>query len=172
MPLPARAENHRTETIAVRQIISQISPDWLIRSMDERDYGIDLMIEVFNARFPTGRIAFVQSKGTAGTFQRRSDNCIVLNDFPVKTIEYALRLSAPFFVFHTSISSSETVFVWLQCYALTQLGATTPNWREQETVTLYFPDGNNLRTGHAKIENILYSEQLTNQTVEVLRNTR
>ena len=172
MPLPERTENHKTETLAIKQIISQISPDWLLRNMDERDYGIDLMFEVFNARFPTGRIAFVQSKGTAGAFQRGADNRIVLNDFPVKTVEYALRLSAPFFVFHTSISSSETVFVWLQRYALTQLGATTPNWREQKTVTLYFPPENNLKTSPAKIENIIYSEQLTNQTVEVLRNTR
>jgi hypothetical protein len=172
MTLPTRIANHRTETLAVRQIIGHISADWLIRNMDERDYGIDLMFEVFNSRFPTGRIAFVQSKGTEDAFQRGPDNCVVLNNFPVKTIEYALRLSAPFFVFYTSLESSETVFAWIQRYALTKLGATTPNWREQESATLYFPDENNLRNGHVKIETILHSEQLTSQTVEVLRNTR
>lgn len=171
MKLPQRAGNHRTETLAVRQIIANISPDWLIRNMDERDYGIDLMFEVFNTRFPTGRIAFVQSKGTEDAFVRNGDS-VVLNKFPVKTIEYALRLSAPFFVFYTTLKSSETVFVWLQRYALTKLSASTPKWREHESATLYFPDENCLKDGHLKIEAILYSEQLTSQTVEVLRNTR
>jgi hypothetical protein len=171
MALPTRISNHRTETLAVRKIISHISPDWLIRNMDERDYGIDLMFEVFNTQFPTGRIAFVQSKGTEEGFEIVG-NCIVLNGFPVKTIEYALRLSAPFFVFYTSLESSETVFVWIQRYALTKLSATTPNWREQESATLYFPGENNLKDGHVKIETILHSEQLTSQIIEVLRNTR
>jgi hypothetical protein len=171
MRLPKRDGNHRVETKAVRQIICGLPPDWLIRNMDERDYGIDLMFEVFNTSFPTGRIAFVQSKGTEKAFTIKNDS-IVLNDFPVKTIEYALRLSSPFFIFYTSLSSNETVFVWLQRYALTELSATTPKWRDRESVKIDFPFENKLNDGLLKIDKILHSEQLTSQTLVVLRNTR
>jgi len=155
MLLPERTETHRTETKAVRHIISTISSNWLIRSLDERDYGIDLMFEIFGDRYPTGRIAFVQSKGTKKNFSYNKRGEAILNEFPVKTIAYALRLIDPLFVFYTSLADSKTMFIWLQHYTDTKLADTTPKWVEQETVTLYFPECNNL-SEYNRIEDILH----------------
>lgn len=171
MILPQRVANHRTETQAVRCIINEISVDWLIRGMEERDYGVDLMFELFNERFPTGRIAFIQSKGTQDEICPNNDGDIVLSGFPSKTVAYSLRLSEPFFVFYTSVTTKTTYFVWLQMYAKTKLSQTNPDWRTQDSVTLYLPN-TNLLTNHIKIESILLAQQLTDQTIEVLRNTR
>jgi hypothetical protein len=50
-----RGPTHETDTLAVRAIISELPASWLVRSQDERDYGIDLSIEMFSGAEPTGK---------------------------------------------------------------------------------------------------------------------
>lgn len=168
---PTRTEPHRTENKAIRHILNSISEDWLIRGLDERDYGIDLMFEVFNGKHATGRMAFVESKGTEEKFKKNDQGEIILNGFPTKTINYALKIRTPFFAFYTSNATRETYFIWLQRYAITKLSQATSKWKEQETNTLYFPKENSL-SNHKKIEKILLSEQTHSQLPEFLRNSR
>ncbi|MEX6155850.1 DUF4365 domain-containing protein [Providencia hangzhouensis] len=74
---------------------NQIPSDkWVLRSIDERDYGTDFMIEIFENSNPTGDCFFVQSKGTVSSF----DKTVKLS-FPVKTIKYALLFNVPFLYF-------------------------------------------------------------------------
>ncbi len=171
MNLPERVRKHKIETLAVRRVITSVPIDWLIRSLEERDYGIDLMFEIFNESYPTGRIAFVQSKGRDKSFEFADDE-IKLGNFPVKTVAYALRLRDPFFVFYTSIDDKKTVFVWLQRYVSLRLAQDSPQWRKQDSVTLYFPQGNDLATNGNKIEDLLRDEQKHDQTFEFLRWSR
>ncbi|MEX6223236.1 DUF4365 domain-containing protein [Providencia hangzhouensis] len=105
-----RSETHITETEAKKIVNNQIPSDkWVLRSIDERDYGTDFMIEIFENSNPTGDCFFVQSKGTVSSF----DETVKLS-FPVKTIKYALLFNVPFFIFYTSIPSNETKYIWLQ----------------------------------------------------------
>ena len=77
-----RAPQHQIDTKAVRQILSILDENWLIRNQDERDYGIDLTIERFNGENATGDFILVQVKGTESQFEEN----IKLPKFPTKTI--------------------------------------------------------------------------------------
>jgi hypothetical protein len=134
-----RGHTHVIDTLAIRTILSQIPPNWLVRSLEERDYGIDLTLEIFDGENPTGKIALVQVKGSDSSF-----NSSVKLPFPTKTIEYALLFPEPFFVFHTSIPDKETYFVWLQKYVSTKLEKENDRWRSQEKVTIAFPTKNRI----------------------------
>jgi len=111
---PKRDDNHRIETRAVRSAISDMSPDWLVRSLEDRDYGVDLLIEFFaDDRFPTGMFANAQSKGMEGKASHLTDGSISAK-IPLKTLLYAQRISQPFFLLHTSLEEDKTYFAWLQ----------------------------------------------------------
>lgn len=157
MAQPKRTETHRIDTRAVRSLLQHLPEDWLVRSLEERDYGVDLQIEIFKGDLPTGRVALIQVKGRRESF---GPGAVSLGNFPTKTVEYAALFSAPFFVFHTSIEDNRTHFVWLQKYAETKLVDTTPNWRDQDSVTLYFPPANLLQANSEKIEQILIRHAL------------
>lgn len=164
MKIPKRSSTHRTDTLAVRAVISELPADWLIRNLEERDYGVDLQIEIFDGDEPTGQIAHIQIKGTDSAF----NGVPKFGSFPVKTIGYAERFSAPFFVFHTSTKTKETYFVWLQKYAATRLTLDSPDWRSQDSVTINFPQDNVLRSNYEKIALILKNQQIKEQGLAFL----
>lgn len=150
-----RTRTHEIDTLAVRKIINQLPVDWIVRGQEERDYGIDLTIERFDGQNATGDYFLVQVKGTESAFADE----VQMSNFPTKTVEYSKLFNVPFFVFHTSIESDETRFVWLQKYAEHKLERTTPNWRTQDSVTIYFPDENDLMGNRDKIIDILEKDK-------------
>lgn len=135
---PERTETHRIDTKAVRLVISRLHVDWVIRSLEERDYGIDLQIEFFKVDDPTGNTAYVQVKGTS------VDEAMEKFSFPVKTLLYAQGFIAPFFLFYVSTTAGIIKFVWLQKYIEMQLHVDSPLWRTQKEVTIHFPEENSL----------------------------
>jgi hypothetical protein len=137
---PQRTNTHRIDTRAVRLVISRLPEDCLVRSLEERDYGIDLQLELFDGNFPSGNIAFVQVKGQEDSFKNESK----ITDFPVKTILYARMFNAPFFIFFVSLKDAEVRFIWLQKYIDTTLPLLSPNWETQQTVTIEMPEQNTL----------------------------
>jgi hypothetical protein len=89
-----RTDTHIIDTLAIREIFTQMPANWLVRGLDERDYGIDLKIEKFNGNKPTGALSLVQVKGTRDKFEEK----VKLSHFPTKTLEYAELFSKPFFI--------------------------------------------------------------------------
>ncbi|WP_261521689.1 DUF4365 domain-containing protein [Burkholderia multivorans] len=162
--MPKRIQTHRIDTKAVRNIFTHLHEDWLVRSLEERDYGIDLQLERFNGNDATGDFIFSQVKGTDDAFGDE----VKLSGFPVDTINYALMFNVPFFVFHTSNASKATKFVWLQKYAETKLEKTTPRWKDQDSVTIYFPEENDLESNDRKIIEIIHKDKLTKVGVKFL----
>ncbi len=148
-----RTQTHITDTLAVRNVISTLPSNWIVRNLEERDYGIDLKIELFNGETPTGGLALIQIKGTKSEF---TDSDIKLS-FPTRTLEYAKLFPEPFFIFYTSITSNKTYFVWVQKYIEDQLEVDKSTWINQETNTIYFPNENILGGEEAnnKIESII-----------------
>lgn len=101
--MPKRIETHRIDTKAIRTIFTHLHEDWLVRSLEERDYGIDLQLERFDSDEATGDFIFIQVKGTDKEFGED----VQLSGFPVDTINYALMFDVPFFLFHTSNASKK-----------------------------------------------------------------
>ncbi|WP_162557243.1 DUF4365 domain-containing protein, partial [Proteus mirabilis] len=133
-----RSQSHFVETEAIKIVHNQIpSKNWVLRSIGERDYGSDFMIELFDNKESTGDCFFVQSKGTEKTFTED-----VKISFPVNTIKYAMLFNVPFFLFYTSITSKQTKFIWLQKY--TNLVLNEKNWEDKKSITIYFPEENDL----------------------------
>lgn len=80
-----RTDSHIIDTLAIREIFKKMPENWLVRGLDERDYGIDLKIEKFDGSKPTGALSLIQVKGTRDTFEGQ----IKLAQFPTKTLKYA-----------------------------------------------------------------------------------
>lgn len=135
---PNRGKTHRIDTEAVRLVRTQLTSDWIERSVEERDYGIDMMLEAFDEENPTGILILLQIKGRKGSFG--SDE--VSLSVPVKTLLYARMFQAPFFLLHASIEDKQVHFVWLQKYINTRLSLDSPRWDRQEHVNIYFPKDN------------------------------
>jgi hypothetical protein len=148
-----RSLTHIIDTKAVRVVITTLDENWLVRGLDERDYGIDLVLERFAGEAATGDYCLIQVKGTADSFA--ADREIKIGDFPVKTIQYAKLFNIPFFVFYVSVADEMVYFLWLQKYSETKLKETTHNWETQDTVTLYFPEENKLHENIAHLTNII-----------------
>lgn len=137
--LPRRSPEHITDTMAARELFRHLPAECLVRSMEERDYGIDLQLELFDCETPLGQFALAQLKGTRASFKSGD---VTLTKFPVKTIEYAMLFDVPFFAFYTSVTDKVTRFVWLQRYASIVLPTVRPKWREQDEVPIKFPASN------------------------------
>ncbi|MCG9547218.1 DUF4365 domain-containing protein [Vibrio harveyi] len=145
-----RSKSHLIDEKSINLIKGQLIDNWVVRDAHGRDYGVDLQLERFDVSEPTGDFIFVQVKGTEKEF----DENIVLNNFPVKTINYALLFSVPFFVFYTSVTSKKTKYIWLQKYVDSVLDVENKKWKKQKTVTLKFPDENDITTNMQKISSI------------------
>jgi len=130
--------------------MSKLPENWLVRGLEERDYGIDLSIELYDGENPTGCFSLIQVKGTKSGFKKE----VQLSGFPTKTLEYAQLFPESFFIFHTSIKDNKTYFAWAQTYIETRLSVDTPKWSEQDSNTIYFPEENVLgeKEGNDKIE--------------------
>ena len=148
-----RSQTHVIDTLSIRAVISALPENWLVRGLEERDYGIDLSIELYDGEKPTGCFSLIQVKGTRNSF----DGNVKLGDFPTKTLEYAQLFPESFFIFHTSVTDKKTYFVWAQKYIEIRLSIDSKNWFEQDSNTIYFPDDNVLGTeeGNNKIERIM-----------------
>ena len=59
-----RPDNHITGDKAVRKISDKLIPEEWTISIPESDYGLDMLIEVVHNNQTTGRLFFIQSKGT------------------------------------------------------------------------------------------------------------
>lgn len=157
MPIVQRTATHITDTRSIRLVASLISEDWLVRGLEERDYGVDLTLEFFDGDKPKGQFALVQVKGTIKNF----GDPVTLYDFPVKTAEYAKEFDIPFFVFYVSLADEEVYFVWLQ-ECLRRDGYFTAT---NGNLNIQFPEENTLTDNKKKIETILDEESASQQGI-------
>lgn len=148
-----RTSTHVIDTRAVRNVISTMPDNWLVRGLEERDYGIDLKVELFQGESPTGGFALIQVKGTEAGFDATDS----LQGFPTRTLEYARLFPEPFFIFHTSLKNKTTRFVWAQKYVDCRLSVDNKQWATQAATTIHFPMENVLGSdeGNRKIEDII-----------------
>lgn len=155
MNLPKRSSQHKVETESVALLRTQLGSDWVFRDHQDRDYGVDVHLELFDGEVPTGLVLYGQVKGTLDPFGQE----VTLSGFPTKTANYANLFGIPFFVFFTSTASKETKFVWLQEYLLFNIKSSQLS--EQESISIKFPTENTLtKGGNRKIKAILERHKL------------
>ncbi|KQQ96100.1 DUF4365 domain-containing protein [Massilia sp. Leaf139] len=166
--LPERTAQHRTDTLAMKKVSLELGQDLLLRSIDERDYGVDALVERYNSN-GAGQFLVFQVKGTQDAIKVGKKG-IHLSGFPRRTALYAEEFVHPFIVAYTSVKdgprdSSPIYYLWLQRYIEYSLDVDEPGWRTDphETMTLYIPETHAVSRDLQRICNIAESSMLQKQ---------
>lgn len=149
---PHRVTNHEVDTEACKIVSMKFDRNWEIRDVTGRDFGIDKIVERFENGYATSEMLILQIKGTETLIDSEKPSF----SLPTKTLLYAELFVFPFLLVYCSISNPEQCYyLWLQEYIRVRLNFENPNWRQQETNTVYFPKKNILGSEYAK-EHIEY----------------
>jgi len=173
-----RTYQHIIDTKAVRQVINAIPEHCVVRELTERDYGIDLMIELFlgagedkkgNKQYDTtGHVCYLQIKGTNEKLKinRKKEVAYTIDK---KSLLYVEKFSTPFILTRVcTLEGKEGIyFLWLQRYIADVLDVERPHWRteKKQSLTVYIPTHNDFKQNFAKVEyissRIKYIEELS-----------
>lgn len=163
-----RPKSHVIDTKAVRKVESALDANWLIRSQADRDYGIDLALEKFDGKNPTGQYVFVQVKGHEKKLKSDKSGLIKFK-FPVDTLYYAEMFKAPFFALIVSLEDGKIYFVSLKNYIKKiDLDNTHPSWRTQKHVNLDIPLENDFHDNFGKFEEMVNLDHRNMQMYNVM----
>ncbi|MDN5060008.1 DUF4365 domain-containing protein [Aliarcobacter butzleri] len=161
-----RTHTHIIDTKAIKKIFRTFPDHWVVRELSERDYGTDLMIEIFyesgndknghKIYESSGSVCNIQVKGTQEPLKICEEDSSVHYQFSKKALLYVERFATPFLLVRVDVSTddTETYFVWLQRYIKEVLDLEYPNWRDekQESFTLKIPIENSLKNNQKKVE--------------------
>jgi hypothetical protein len=139
----------------------------VVRELSERDYGIDLLIEIFhqsgddqngNPQYESsGCVVNIQVKGTSKNLRFNRDGTLHYS-MKKKALKYIEKFATPFFLFRVSISNEDSnlYFIWVQRYIKNILDIEIPDWRFSRTqsCTVKIPKTNSLKENLSKIESI------------------
>ncbi|RDS85022.1 DUF4365 domain-containing protein [Dyella monticola] len=167
------------DTRSIKHVLSLLPDYWVIRELTERDYGIDLIVEIFekigtnkhghDVFDSTGAVFHAQVKGTASALEPKKDGNFSFQ-LDKGALLYAERFSTPFMLFRVDVSSSsaKSYFLWIQRYVKDVLELERPAWRTeaQESFSLDIPPHNEIVSGLKKIEKIASRPRLIEETVE------
>ncbi|WP_265556724.1 DUF4365 domain-containing protein [Serratia grimesii] len=174
-----RTVQHIIDTRSIKRVLNILPDHWVIRELTERDYGIDLVIEVFEKNnkdkndrdvfVSTGAIFHAQVKGTNSALKVDENNNISFS-LDKGGLLYTERFSTPFLLFRVDVSSdnADSYFVWIQRYVRDVLDLTTPGWRTsgQNSFTIKIPEHNNISSSFEKIERIASWPRLIQEIME------
>lgn len=112
----ARTDPHVVETRSVNWFRTKVADfyengDALYRGLSERDYGVDGIIELFENRMPTGKIAFVQIKATSKTItpMKRTPEFVSCS-ISSSNARYATQKNIPVILAYISLTSTHKMF--------------------------------------------------------------
>lgn len=137
--LPYRVVQHEIDTEACKIVAGKFARNWEVRDLTGRDFGIDKIVERFENGYATSELLLLQIKGT----EKEIDTDMPRFSLDTKALQYAEMFTTPFLlVFVSIINPEQCYYVWLQEYIRVRLQLDNPNWRNQETNTIYFPKDN------------------------------
>jgi len=173
-----RTQQHIIDTKAVRLVINSIPEYCVIRELTERDYGIDLMVEIFSEEGEnkfgtfyetTGHVCYLQIKGTNKEVEINSDNTVSFS-IDKKSLFYVEKFSTPFILIraYTLKKEGQVYYLWLQRYISQVLDIEKPDWRtsSEESLTIKIPIHNNLSINFEKIKRIAWRIKYIEELVE------
>lgn len=137
-----RIESHEVDTQA-RRIVPLLFPSsWEHREMTGIDYGIDMLIEIFQEGCATGNYLALQIKGTAKVLEHEEK---ISFDVPIQTLLYSELFATPVLLVLCPVNNEKKIFyyLWLQEYIKVILDNKNPKWRNNKsTVTVHIPKNN------------------------------
>ncbi|MCP4149394.1 MAG: DUF4365 domain-containing protein, partial [bacterium] len=137
-----KSKQQQTGETAENIFRNAILPEWVTRSQ-EKDYGIDFEVEVFENNKSTGYLFKVQLKGTenVNTGIKNTHNSFSME---IKHLEYYLeKLMFPVFLVLCDVKTKAVY--WLDMQANKTLNAAYEKVKgKQKSLTLQIPKGNRL----------------------------
>lgn len=134
-----RISSHKVETNTkdnVRNIIN--SGNFLIRELSGRDYGIDAIIECFDGKNITGKIAFIQFKGTANHIKPLKTKPVISCQISTSNAYYARQTNIPVMLIYSSLKSKNSFYyIFLQ-----EVEFDKNKLEKQNTITIHIPSKN------------------------------
>lgn len=134
-----RVYQHIIDTKAIKATMQAIPDHWVIRELTERDYSIDLMLEIFKKvrqnrlghtnYDSSGYVCYLQVKGIDSDLIVNSDDTISFS-LDKNSLLYVEKFTTPFLLIRVSTKTNEIYFVWLQRYIMEVLDDSNPTWRE------------------------------------------
>ena len=114
MQLPERAKQHISESASFNILTSNLPQEWVIREMNERDYGIDLYVEIVGkSRKLTGDLVAIQVKSKKEiTFSRSGRS--VFKGIKRSTVNYWLQFPVPVFLVAVCLKRKKAYWVSVQ----------------------------------------------------------
>lgn len=109
--MSSRVPSHIIEEQAKDRIRSIINADGnaIFRELTGRDYGVDAIIELFDDGIPTGKIAFVQIKGTSFPISPllRTPNFVSCRNISISNLNYSFQNNIPVILLYTSLKGEK-----------------------------------------------------------------
>lgn len=137
-----RPDNHITGDKAVRKISDKLIPEEWTISIPESDYGLDMLIEVVHNNQTTGRLFFIQSKGT----MESSENGYITYSMDVSRIEDYSKMELPVLFVYYSKKDNKFWGRWMNSLYKT----LSDDQKKQQTVTLKFSPYNEIDTDYLR----------------------
>lgn len=178
-----RTYQHIIDTRSVKKVLNLLPDHWVIRELTERDYGIDLIVEIFekagsdnhghDAFESTGAMFHIQVKGTNSKLTATGDGTF---SYPMSkyALSYSESFSTPFFLFRVDVSEPDanSYFIWIQRYIKDVLDLHRPTWRtdSQDSFSVYIPPHNQITERLEKIEKIASRPMFIQELVEFREN--
>lgn len=182
--LPQRIVSHEIDSMALRYVRRKFPSNWLDRDLSERDYGIDLAVEIFKKNVvdsfvgqqtPTGWISFLQVKGTTQIL-KSEDGYVKFPNFPIRTLIYANQFKIPFFIIVVYLNQDKKKcyarYLWLQDYIEQKgFGHLQADWEKHKSLTLYIPNKNVFLNGEntSRFEESIKKDHFDKKLLEFIR---
>ena len=140
----ARTSTHVIELNSKDCVRSRINSfgekgDYIFRELSERDYGIDALIECFDGGIPTGKIAFLQIKGTDSLIVPLKRTPVVsCGSISVSNLHYAKQNRIPVIIIYVSLKNERPMY-----YAdLREISSGVVYKEDADRVTIHIPQDN------------------------------
>jgi hypothetical protein len=110
MDFPKRDIAHIKEKAGLELVSACLPDEWIVRELTERDYGVDLYLEITRDGSVTGDLAALQVKGTA-TVKLRPDGTATFPGIKKTTFHYWTGLPVPVFLMVGDLNAQKLYWV-------------------------------------------------------------
>ena len=161
-----RPQEHVTQTESFNILAQTIPSKWIIRDINNPDYGLDKAVEVVDGTKVTGKELLVQVKGT---YVIDIKDGFVSFSLEVDKLKYYLHRDSPVILTVVDVPSKKCYWLFMQEYIHDVLEQSNPQWRNQTTVTIKIPVANEVSSTLPQLRRIafagstyIFSKRLTN----------